>query len=117
MAEIDTKNLIEVLQQSFVPKNSVGMDISLQLNLTGDLEEKWVLLIKDQKCSIDPGDFPNPKVHLTLAKKDLLRLISGELDPMVAFFTGRVQLSGDRSAVMKIPGLFNIDPSELKKYI
>lgn len=116
MSNLDIQELIGILKKSFISENSLGIDMSVQLDLTGEGGGQWYMLIQEQKCQIESGVYPYAKATLSLDKNDLFRLLSGELNPMKAFFTGRVHISGDRSSVMKLTSLFQIDQETINKF-
>jgi putative sterol carrier protein len=116
MPKIEIQELISILQNSFVPANAQGVNMSVQLDLTGEGGGQWFMVIKDQKCQVESGIYPNPRASLSLDKVDLFQLLSGELNPMMAFFSGRVHISGDRSAVMKLASLFHIDQETIDRF-
>lgn len=55
-------------------------------------------------------DLPDHDARLTvtLDGAEFLRLISGNLDPMQAYFTGRIQLTGDIMVAAKLAQLFRM---------
>ena len=48
------------------------------------------------------------RLTITLGAAELIRLASGGLDPMQAYFKRRLQLSGDIMLAAKLTGLFRI---------
>jgi alkyl sulfatase BDS1-like metallo-beta-lactamase superfamily hydrolase len=53
-------------------------------------------------------DGPDPRLTITLDGVDFLRLVSGNLDPMQAYFKGEIQLAGDIMVAAKLASLFRI---------
>ena len=49
-----------------------------------------------------------PVVTMTIDAVDFLRLISGSLDPMNAYFAGKIELAGDIMFAAKMGGLFRM---------
>jgi beta-glucuronidase len=64
------------------------------------LEDEGVyrLVIENGTCRAEAGDGP-ADATIQLKAKDAVRLMSGELNPMVAVMTGRVKVSGDLKAL------------------
>ena len=54
------------------------------------------------------GANADPRLTITLDGVDFLRLISGNLDPMKAYFTGRIKLSGDIMVAANLAALFRM---------
>ena len=49
-----------------------------------------------------------PVVTMTMGDVDFLRLVTGTLDPMHAYFGGKIELSGDIMFAAKLGGLFRV---------
>jgi len=104
---MDFDNLAKKLESSFIPENARGVDAVVQLLIGGDETESWLMELHNQACKIYRGETENPRVTVQVTGHDLKDLLSGKLDPMMAFFSGRVQVHGDRGFLMKIPAMFS----------
>jgi putative sterol carrier protein len=51
---------------------------------------------------------PDPRLTITMDGVEFLRLVSGNSDPMQAYFTGRIQLAGDIMVAAKLSQLFRM---------
>ena len=49
-----------------------------------------------------------PAATITVSGPDFLRLVTGQLDPMQAYFTSRIKLSGDLMLAARLQSLFRI---------
>ena len=79
-----------------------GMNKSVAFHLAG--EGVFRLVIEDGSCRAEAGDGPtDAAIHLKPA--DAVKLLSGDLNPMVAVMTGRVKISGDLKALAVLQGL------------
>jgi putative sterol carrier protein len=54
---------------------------------------------------------PDPRLTITMDGPEFLRLVSGNSDPMRAYFTGRIKLAGDIMVAAKLATLFRIPGS------
>lgn len=54
------------------------------------------------------ADGPEPRLTITLDGVDFLRLASGNLDPMQAYFKGEIKLAGDIMVAAKLASLFRM---------
>jgi len=50
----------------------------------------------------------NPRLTITMDGAEFLRLVSGNSDPMSAYFKGRIQLSGDIMAAAQLAQMFRM---------
>ena len=48
----------------------------------------------------------NPNVTVNVAAKDWIDMLSGELDPTMAFMGGKLRISGDLGLMMRFQQIF-----------
>ena len=66
----------------------------------------YQLKIAGGKCEIVKGRADTPRVTLTLALPDFLRVVAGKLPPVQAFMSGKLKLSGDMMIATAMQGWF-----------
>jgi putative sterol carrier protein len=106
--------LMERLQSAFIPEKSAGMKGNYQCHITGVENGDWVMSVEDGQCRITPGELQQPRATLEIDARDLTDLLSGKLDPLRAFFSGTLQLTGDTNAVIKLLSMFHMDTARYK---
>ncbi|MPM16041.1 hypothetical protein SDC9_62415 [bioreactor metagenome] len=106
------EELAKKLESNFLPEAAKGIEAVIQLEIDGESVEYWLMEIRDSTCKIHPGVYESPRVTVNVSSKNLVKLLTGELDPMMAFFSGKVQVHGDRGFLMKIPSLFSTQNME-----
>ena len=106
--------LMEQLQSAFIPEKSAGMKGNFQCHITGVENGDWVMRVESGQCWITPGEVQQPRATLEIDARDLTDLLSGKLDPLRAFFSGRIQLTGDTNAVIKLLSMFQMDTARFK---
>jgi len=74
---------------------SDGLDGSLLVDLKGEG------FIRIEGKSVTNEDAP-ADCKVVVAKDDLMAMSRGELDPTMAFMTGRLKMDGDMSVAMKL---------------
>lgn len=114
MSDPDLPKLMKALEASFKPEKAAGFSGIFQCHIRGVNEGDWKMEVADGEIQIQPGIQPAPRATLELSKEDLLGLLDGSLDPVKAFFSGKVQLRGDMAAVMKLIGFFEIKTDQFK---
>jgi putative sterol carrier protein len=105
--------LIQMAQRSFIKENSTGIALSVGLHLAGEGGGDWLMRIRNQELAIEAGEAADCDTEVRLDTKDLPALIDGSLNPMRAFLSGRIQVSGDQMALLKLPSMFNFTQSDL----
>ena len=58
-------------------------------------ERNYNLNVADGACEVAKGAAENPRVTLALSLPDFLRVMTGELNGMQAFTSGKLKISGD----------------------
>jgi len=66
------------------------------------------LVIERGQARTERGETVEARLTVTLDGVEFLKLASGNSDPMQAYFTGRIQLSGDIMVAAKLAQMFNM---------
>ena len=94
------------MADAFKPEASAGVDVVFQYNISGPDGGDWIVTIKDQKCEVTTGVAENPTTTTKISDEDFVKMISGELDPMMAFTSGKLKIEGDIMKAQLISTLF-----------
>ena len=82
----------------------------IALEPTGDQSEDgggiWHVHIKDGACTVTEGPFDSPTTTIRMGDEDFVKLISGELNAMSAFTSGKLKVEGDLMKSQLIEKLF-----------
>jgi putative sterol carrier protein len=98
--------LLADLVKRFRPEAAEGLNATYQLHLTGDDGDYWHLTIANQECSLGSGPATDADVAISMNMEDWSQLVAGRLDPVSAFLSGRVRVSGDFSLATRLAALF-----------
>ncbi len=82
-----------------------GIDVVIGWSLSGDEAAEKTMSIADGKLNVEDGLNDEANATISMDSEDFKAMMSGELNPMMAFMGGKVKIDGDMSAVMKIQGL------------
>jgi putative sterol carrier protein len=89
-----------------------GLKTSIRWTITGRADgetDVYLLEVDNGRSHVIRGDAnADARLTITLDGVDFLRLISGNLDPMKAYFKGRIKLSGDIMVAAKLATLFRM---------
>jgi putative sterol carrier protein len=105
---ITVPELFEKMPAAFIPEKAAGVDAVIQFKFTGEQAGDWYVTIKDSKCDVTQGVSSNPKLTLSAAGVDAVKVLTGEMDGMQAFMQGKLRLIGDMSLAMKLLSMFKI---------
>ncbi|MEN8721228.1 MAG: SCP2 sterol-binding domain-containing protein [Oceanococcaceae bacterium] len=64
--------------------------------------------IADGAATVAEGQADNATVSITMEDDDLRDLLTGQLDGMTAFMTGKVQLEGDMMFAQRLGSIFKL---------
>lgn len=98
----------EKLQNVVSTKGLNGLEAKVQLILTGDEQGEWGFDLEKDSVNILPGRLSHPQITITADSADYLKLVNGELDPINAYMSGVIRISGDLGMVMSLAPLFKI---------
>lgn len=101
-AETPEEFFEKTLPSRFKPEKAAGVDVTVQVNITGPEGGDWVVTIKDQKLESKKGTQPSPELELKMAETDFMDLINGKMSAEKAFFTGKVKFKGDIGLALKL---------------
>ena len=71
-------------------------------------EDVYSLLVEGGRARTERGEHGDPRLTVTLDGVEFLKLASGNTDPMQAYFTGRITLSGDIMVAAKMAQMFGM---------
>ncbi len=91
-----------VLQNRFKPDKAKGIDVTAQVNLTGPDGGDWTVIIREQKIDIRNGNYPSPKLTISMMDADFVDLINGKLSAQKAFFRGKIKFKGDIALALRL---------------
>jgi alkyl sulfatase BDS1-like metallo-beta-lactamase superfamily hydrolase len=100
------------MPQHFDPKRAAGLDATVRWCVTGRADggaDTYELRIADGRCRVSHGsNGADPRLTITLDGAELVRLATGNSDPIQAYFSRRVNLAGDLMLAAKLSQLFRI---------
>jgi len=108
MADPTIQEFMSQMSGSFQVEKAAGLDVTVQLKLTGAQAADYMIVIKDNRCTVSPGIAPAPKLTATADAGDFMKIFTGKLDGTAAFMTGKLRLAGDMNLALKLLNLFKM---------
>ena len=102
-----SNNTLEKLEARFNPAAAKGMEEVFQFHFTD--AGSYYLNIQDGTLDVQEGEHDDPSVSLSLTTDTLKGIMSGEINGMTAFMTGKLKATGNVMLATKLTSLF---PSE-----
>jgi putative sterol carrier protein len=92
----------KILPVKFNPAKAAGVDVIVQISITGINGGEWIVTIKNQEIKVDLGSHPSPNLQLKMAEKDYLDVVNGKISAEKAFFSGKVHFKGNIALALKL---------------
>jgi putative sterol carrier protein len=96
------------IPENFNADKAAGVDMILVFSLSGDNGGNWTINIADGAVDVTEGVADNPNATINMDGDDYVKMMSGELNPMMAFMSGKVKVDGDLNSVMKMQSIFSM---------
>jgi len=98
------EDYFDSLTRKVKPEDLEGIDTRINFDLKG---KNMHVKVKDQKIEAGEGAVEHAEVNITVKEEDLLSIIAGETNPMMAMMTGKLKISnpGAMLKYAKILGL------------
>ncbi len=96
------------MQQRYVPEKAGGFTGDIQWDLrTSDGEvRRWTVSVTPTHAKARVGHSEDPRLTLKLGVGDFMRVAAGELNPVQAVMTGRLDLRGDFAVATRLADMF-----------
>ena len=106
--EITVHKLMNRMPKAFIPENAAGVNAVIQYHLSGEEGGDWVVTIRYQECTVEPGVTENPTMTLRAEAEDYKSVILGKLDPMAAFMQQKLKLTGNLNLALGLTKFFKM---------
>jgi putative sterol carrier protein len=99
--------VFEGMKGSFSPQKAGSQQATVQYELThSEGTSSYAMRIADGRCEVERGIAESPRVSIKMSLGDFVRLITGKLNGMQAFMTGKLKVSGDLFFAQTFQGWF-----------
>jgi putative sterol carrier protein len=92
----------KTLPSRFKPDKAAGVDVTVQINISGPNGGDWVVTIRNQNLKVEEGTHPSPTLSLEMAETDYMDLVNGEMSGEKAFLTGKLKFKGNIALALKL---------------
>ncbi len=96
------------IPERFNAEKASDVNMTLVFSLSGDNGGDWTIKIADGAVDVNEGAADSPNATINMDGDDYVKMMSGELNPMMAFMSGKVKVDGDLNSVMKMQSIFGM---------
>ncbi len=97
----DLEQIFAAMGDNFDASKAAGVELSVQFDLSGDGGGQYYAKVADGKLDANKGSVDNPDATLKMDAGDFAAMSKGDLNPMMAFMSGKIKVDGDLNTVMK----------------
>lgn len=101
-------DLFKQMPERFNASKAGNLNAAVVFDLTGDDGGQWTVQIADGKCEVLQTAADSPTATVKMASGDYTDMVSGKLNPMMAFMSGKIKVEGDLNSVMKVQQVFGM---------
>jgi putative sterol carrier protein len=103
---LTVQDIFDRMPVLFQPDRAAGMDATVSYIVTGEGGGEYTCIVKDGTFAVEPAARPDATATVTISAEDWIALNLGTLDPMKAFFLGKLKARGNQGLLMNFPKLF-----------
>jgi putative sterol carrier protein len=100
------ESIFPAMVQRFLPEKAEGVDAIVAFDLSGDNGGQYWLRIAEGQITSGEGAADNPKLTIKAAADDYYNVATGTMNPMQAYMSGKLKISGDMGLAMKFMSMF-----------
>lgn len=98
--------IFERMSATFLPEKAAGVNAVVAYHITGEGGGDYSSVVKDGAYALEKSLRADAQATLTMAAPDWVALNEGTLDPMTAFVSGKLKITGDQGLAQKFPRYF-----------
>lgn len=92
----------------FVAEKAGDLSLTVGFDLDGADGGQWYVAVSNGECVVNEGAADSPNAVIKMADTDYVDMMTGKLNPMMAFMSGKVKVEGDLNSVMKFQSIFGM---------
>ena len=101
---ITVKDILTRIPGRFDAEAAGDWEATIQFEFSGEGsdDENWTVAVKGGECTVSEGTIDDPSATVKTAAEVWIGMTTGDVNPMQAFMSGKLKVSGDMGAVMKL---------------
>lgn len=95
------------LPKAVKPEWLNGVETNFHFDISGNTGGQYSIIVKDNEMNVHDGFVGDPSCKIAASDENFLKLLKGDLNPMMAVFSGKVKVSNP-GEIMKYAKLFGL---------
>lgn len=104
---MNSRDFIYKLPSKVSPEAIEGQSSTFHFDLDGEGGGQYTVRVADSKVTVNDGLEGEPSCVVRASNDNFLKLLSGELNPMMALLTGKVKIS-NQSEMLRYAKIFGL---------
>ncbi len=104
----DLQAIFDGMSDRFQADKAGDLDMTVKFELSGEGGGEWYARIQDGSIDVEKGSVEGAAATLKMDADDFAKMSSGDLNPMMAFMSGKIKVEGDLNSVMKFQTLVGL---------
>ena len=100
------REMMEAMPGAFLAEKAGNGKALIQLVLGGDDGGNWVIDVANGQCQVREELAAKPDVTVTMDADDFVALYRNQMNPVSAFMSGKIKVSGNVGMVMQLLNWF-----------
>ena len=106
------KQVKEIAEEADAGK--IQEHVAFQFNIEGEAEGAFYLEVKDGKAVVEPYEYYDRDVLIRCTADTLLKILEGNLDPVLAFTVKKIRVEGDLGKALLLKEVVSQKKAEKK---
>src|SRR3989338_2964127 len=97
----------ERVSKNLAEKKDVVANINAvyEFQITGDGGGTWTVDVKSNPPQVKSGSAAQPDCTITMKDEHFLAMVNGDLNPQMAFMTGKLKVTGNMGLALKLQNI------------
>jgi putative sterol carrier protein len=96
------------LPENFATDKAEGIDKALVFSLSGNNGGDWTIYIGEGAVEVTEGVADDTASTINMDSDDFVKMMTGQLNSMMAFMSGKAKVNGDLNSVMRMLSVFGV---------
>jgi putative sterol carrier protein len=101
-------DIFDKTAERFVANKAVDLTMTVGFDLDGEDGGQWHVIVDKGECEVNQGAADSANAVIKMTDSDYVDMMTGKLNPMMAFMSGKVKVEGDLNSVMKFQSIFGM---------